>query len=94
MDINENLDVIVIGGGPAGSATALFLSAKGYRVLLLEQAFFPRDKVCGEFISPAADDLLAELGVLESIVALSPQRLSGVAISAYGEEDTGSKIPD
>ncbi len=94
MDINENLDVIVIGGGPAGSATALFLSAKGYRVLLLEQAFFPRDKVCGEFISPAADDLLAELGVLESIVALSPQRLSGVAISAYGEDELHIDYPD
>jgi flavin-dependent dehydrogenase len=93
MNLNESADVIVIGGGPAGSATALFLSAKGYRVLLLEQAHFPRDKVCGEFISPAADDLLAELGLLESIEALSPQRLSGVSISAYGEDELHIDYP-
>ena len=93
MNLNESTDVIVIGGGPAGSATALFLSAKGYRVLLLEQALFPRDKVCGEFISPAADDLLAELGVLESIAARSSQRLLGVSISAYGDDELHIDYP-
>ncbi len=80
-------DVIVIGGGPAGSATALFLADSGYSVVLLDQAKFPRDKVCGEFISPAADAILERLGVLASIEALSPVRLRGVAISSY--EKTG-----
>ena len=57
-------DVIVIGGGPAGCAAAIGLSRLGYRVALCDQAKFPRDKVCGEFISPAADPILARLGVL------------------------------
>ncbi|MCH8156668.1 MAG: FAD-dependent oxidoreductase, partial [Nitrospinae bacterium] len=60
-------DIIIIGGGPAGTSAALFLAKQGYRIALLEQARFPRDKVCGEFISPAADAILSELGVLESI---------------------------
>jgi len=52
-------------------------------VALLDQATFPRDKVCGEFISPAADVILERLGVLSGIEALSPVRLRGVAISSY-----------
>ncbi len=79
----SHYDVIIIGAGPAGSATALFVHQKGYRVAVLEQSKFPRDKVCGEFISPAADDLLAELGLLDAIQQRSPVRLKGVAISAY-----------
>ncbi len=80
-------DVIIIGGGPAGCAAALGLNQLGYRVVLCDQAKFPRDKVCGEFISPAADPILKRLGVLDRIEALSPKRLKGVAISSYeGEE--------
>lgn len=80
-------DVIVIGGGPAGCAAALGLNRLGYHVVLCDQAKFPRDKVCGEFISPAADPILKRLGVLDRIEALSPKRLKGVAISSYeGEE--------
>jgi len=50
---------------------------------LLDQAVFPRDKVCGEFVSPAADDIFSDLGILESINALNPTRLCGVALSSY-----------
>lgn len=80
-------DVIVIGAGPAGCASALFLHQKGLRVLVLDRAVFPRDKVCGEFISPAADDILEELGVLEDIQESNPMRLQGVAISSYGKPE-------
>ncbi len=80
-------DVIIIGAGPAGCASALFLHQKGLRVLVLDRAAFPRDKVCGEFISPAADDILAELGVLEAIRQSNPMRLQGVAISSYGKPE-------
>lgn len=80
-------DVIIIGGGPSGCAAALGLNRLGYRVVLCDQAKFPRDKVCGEFVSPAADPILKRLGVLDRIEALSPKRLKGVAISSYeGEE--------
>jgi menaquinone-9 beta-reductase len=80
-------DVIIIGGGPSGCAAALGLNRLGYRVVLCDQAKFPRDKVCGEFISPAADPILKRLGVFDRIEALSPKRLKGVAISSYeGEE--------
>jgi len=86
-------DVIVIGGGPAGSASALLLARRGYRVALLDQARFPRDKVCGEFISPAADLILEEIGVLSAIEALSPIRLRGVAISSYEQSGFAVDYP-
>lgn len=87
IKMTNKYDVIVIGAGPAGSATALFLNRLGFRTVILEQAKFPRDKLCGEFISPAADPILQELGVLDSIEALSPCRLAGVAISAYEDKE-------
>ncbi len=89
----DRYDVIVIGGGPAGSASALFLSGCGYKVALLDQATFPRDKVCGEFISPAADAILERLGVLSEIEALSPVRLSGVAISSFEKAGFAVEYP-
>jgi flavin-dependent dehydrogenase len=86
-------DVIIIGAGPAGCASALLLHQKGLRVLVLDRASFPRDKVCGEFISPAADDILEELGVLDAIQQSNPVRLRGVAISSYGKPELSIDYP-
>jgi flavin-dependent dehydrogenase len=54
-------DLIVIGGGPAGSATAIAAARSGANVLLLERGRYPRQKVCGEFVSPEAVALLSAL---------------------------------
>ncbi len=54
-------DLIVIGGGPAGTSAAITAARSGARVLLLERGRFPRHKVCGEFVSAESLDLLAEL---------------------------------
>ena len=56
-------DVIVIGAGPAGSATAIRLARAGRRVALVERAAFPRRKVCGEFMSATNLGLLDEIGI-------------------------------
>ena len=46
-------DVIVVGAGPAGSSAAADLARRGHRVLLLERASFPRDKICGDVLLPS-----------------------------------------
>ncbi|MCI0525865.1 MAG: NAD(P)/FAD-dependent oxidoreductase [Nitrospira sp.] len=77
------IDVIIVGAGPAGSATATFLSQKGYQVLLLDKARFPREKICGEFISPEIPAVLDRLGVLKTICEKNPWQIQGILISSY-----------
>ncbi|WP_148574024.1 geranylgeranyl reductase family protein [Nocardioides caldifontis] len=55
-------DVIVVGAGPAGSATAYHLAQAGADVLLLEKAAFPRDKICGDGLTPRAVKQLVSMG--------------------------------
>ena len=66
----SDAEVIVVGAGPAGAATAARLAAEGVDVLLLDRARFPREKACAEFLSPGTVDALARLGVLEQAAAL------------------------
>ena len=73
-------DVLVVGGGPAGSALAVLLRRRGHDVVLVDEARFPRDKVCGEGVSPEAWRLLADLGVDAEVRALGPHPLRGMAL--------------
>jgi flavin-dependent dehydrogenase len=57
-------DVVVIGGGPAGSSAAIRLARMGYKVRLYEKSRFPRPKLCGGFLSPEGLADLEELNVL------------------------------
>ncbi len=61
---SSTYDLIVVGGGPAGTSAAITAARGGARVLLLERGQFPRHKVCGEFVSGEALGLLA--GLLDS----------------------------
>ena len=54
-------DLVVIGGGPAGTAAAITAARRGSRVLLLERGKYPRHKVCGEFVSAESLDILRTL---------------------------------
>lgn len=56
-----NYDLVIIGGGPAGSSTAISAARQGASVLLLERGRFPRHKVCGEFVSAESLGLLRDL---------------------------------
>lgn len=78
----ESREVVVAGGGPAGAATAILLRRAGHDVLLLDEALFPRDKVCGEGVSPEAWRLLDLLGAAPAVRALSPHPLRGMALTA------------
>ena len=59
----ESADVIIVGAGPSGSATAAYLAMAGLDVLLLEKAAFPREKVCGDGLTPRAVRELITLGI-------------------------------
>jgi menaquinone-9 beta-reductase len=61
--VENDADVIVVGAGPGGSATAYHLARHGVRVLLLEKTEFPREKVCGDGLTPRAVRQLIRMGV-------------------------------
>ena len=75
-------EIVVVGGGPAGCATAIFLKERGHDVLLVDEARFPRDKVCGEGVSPGAWRLLGAMGAEGRVRALRPHPLRGMRLTA------------
>lgn len=84
--------MVIIGGGPAGNAAAIGLAGRGLAVTVLEQGVFPRHKVCGEFISPAATDLLESLisrGELERLGAIRIAR----SVLEVGTLEAGWALP-
>jgi menaquinone-9 beta-reductase len=73
-------DALIVGGGPAGSALACFLAARGVDTLILEGARFPRDQICGESVSPEGWRILDAMGASERVRALRPQPVRGMRL--------------
>jgi 2-polyprenyl-6-methoxyphenol hydroxylase-like FAD-dependent oxidoreductase len=82
-------DVLVIGAGPAGSATAFWLASKGHQVVLLDRCDFPRDKACSEYLGPGAVDLLQRIGVLEDLRQAGHPLTGTTVVGARGSRLTG-----
>jgi menaquinone-9 beta-reductase len=75
-------DVIIVGAGPAGSTAAALLARAGLHVLLADRADFPRDKTCGDGLTPRAVAVLDRLGVLPALQARGYQSISGAVTVA------------
>jgi len=86
-----NYDVIIAGGGPAGSSAAIHLAQSGARVLLVEQKKFPRPKLCGEFISPECSAHFERLGVFERMHAGNPAQLAETVF--YSKNGANVSVP-
>lgn len=74
-------DVAIVGGGLAGCSAAIALSRAGFRVVVVEASRGPRDKVCGEFLSPESAQLLKELGAFERVQRHHPPRIDRVRLT-------------
>ncbi|HEY2824111.1 MAG TPA: FAD-dependent oxidoreductase [Gemmatimonadales bacterium] len=77
-------DAVIVGAGPAGSATAALLAERGHTVALLDRAHFPRPKPCAEYLSPEAGRILERLGVLGSLRAAGAAELAGMRVVGPG----------
>jgi menaquinone-9 beta-reductase len=79
----ERHDVLVVGGGPAGAAAGFWLAKAGHDVCVLERKAFPRDKTCGDGLTPRAVHQLREMG-LEPAIAARHHRHDGLRAEAHG----------
>ncbi|MDD5559299.1 NAD(P)/FAD-dependent oxidoreductase [Candidatus Methylomirabilis sp.] len=72
--------VIIVGAGPAGSVLAGLLAQRGVETLLLDKATFPREKICGDYLSPGTVRLLDQLNLLDLVCSAGVRRLWGMTI--------------
>jgi geranylgeranyl reductase family protein len=85
-------DVVVVGAGPGGSAAAAALARAGHDVLLLDRSEFPREKTCGDALSPIGVTVLRDLGLDEALERLA-YRFDGVRITAPGGRTVATVVP-
>ncbi|MDT5166089.1 MAG: menaquinone-9 beta-reductase, partial [Mycobacterium sp.] len=82
--MDSHADVVVVGAGPAGSAAAAWAARAGRDVLVIDSANFPRDKACGDGLTPRAVAELERLGLGEWLDARIRHR--GLRMSGFGGE--------
>ncbi|MDQ6642997.1 MAG: geranylgeranyl reductase family protein [Chloroflexota bacterium] len=85
-------DVVIVGAGPGGSAAAHYLSSQGFNVLLLDKFTFPRDKTCGDALTPRALRVLDEMGMLDDLMQVG-HHLEKVAFFAPKGHAVTASIP-
>jgi menaquinone-9 beta-reductase len=87
-------DVIVVGAGPAGSAAASFLARRGVDVLLLDKSDFPREKVCGDGLTPQAIYWCDRLGCAEEVLAQTQGVIRDCDLFVNGRRVLTGGFPD
>jgi flavin-dependent dehydrogenase len=90
--MKQNLDVLVIGAGPAGSVAAAYLAARGYAIEVVERVHFPRFSI-GESLLPQSMSLLEEAGLLAHVQAGGFQLKDG-AVFRRGDEEQSLDFRD
>jgi menaquinone-9 beta-reductase len=86
-----NPDLLVLGGGPAGFAISYLMAQRGFSVEIIDPAFFPRPKICGEFLNPQAVEWLKEQNLFSCLLELEPFPIRGMKITdRQGRSFTGN----
>lgn len=85
-------DVVIAGGGPAGSSTAYWLARQEVRVLVLDKACFPREKVCGDGVAPRAVRNLYKMGLQEQLDGRF-NKFHGFRFAGAGKAVVENRIP-
>ena len=79
---SDRYDALVVGGGPSGAAAAYWLADRGHRVLVVERKRFPREKTCGDGLTPRSVRQLTDMGLAEPLSEF--HRYDGLRSIAHG----------
>jgi menaquinone-9 beta-reductase len=80
--LSTEVDVAIAGGGPSGAAAAYFLASAGHSVLVCEKKSFPREKTCGDGLTPRAVKVLEDMGLRDEIGTW--EHVAGLRVHAAG----------
>src|SRR5437762_7033555 len=86
-------DVVIVGGGPAGSVCAAFCARAGLHTLVLEREKFPREKVCGDCLNPSCWPVLERLSLAQRVRDLPHSKLDSVEFIAIGGRNVIVDLP-
>ncbi|MGA2530024.1 MAG: FAD-dependent oxidoreductase, partial [Acidimicrobiales bacterium] len=75
-------DVLVVGGGPGGAAAAYWLASSGLEVVVVEKKHYPREKTCGDGLTPRSVHQLEQMGLADELA--THHRYVGLRANAYG----------
>lgn len=91
----HHFEAAIIGGGPAGSTAAIHLMNYGFQVCVIEKKEFPRETLCGEFLSVEVFSMIKALGMEKSFLSLNPNPVTSVSfINNNGREiNSGLEFP-
>ena len=87
-------DVIIVGGGPGGSAAAAYMAMEGAKVLLLEKAVYPRDKTCGDAVGGKSLKHVEEIGVKATLEKTDHFRVDGIIFGAPSGKEVRISLPE
>ena len=80
--MSVEFDVAIVGGGPSGAAAAHYLATRGHSVVVCEKKTFPREKTCGDGLTPRAVKVLSEMGLDDELSTW--ERVQGLRVHAAG----------
>jgi flavin-dependent dehydrogenase len=89
-----HFDVIVVGGGPGGSAAAAYNALNGCKVLLIEKEIWPRDKICGDAVGGKSLSHVKELGVLDMIESTPHYVVDSIVFGSANGAEVRVMLPE
>jgi geranylgeranyl reductase family protein len=93
LDIEYDADVLIVGGGPSGSVCAFYLAKAGKKVIIIDSANFPRDKICGDFVSPIGLNELKKVGIWDLDGFEKTNLIFGATVFINGERLITNRLP-
>jgi len=89
---NNNHEIAIVGGGPAGSAASIMLADSGFDVCLIEKKNFPRETLCGEFLSREVIENLKQLNLYEEFISLCPNPIKYFRLIDNAGKEVSTKL--